>query len=222
MKLLLLLLLLLLFWSGRAAGKLQSKVKARPRKGTSELAASAVPNTAVEKVAGLASTVLDNMLPVESSGVENGRLTDHVSEPNMESAGTKEPGRNNGQALLSPPEILATVFCQKDSKGKSSFPAQNFVDSSAFMKCNVVATDFSSPNEAAVQVDNGRLELEVNLQAFFKLYNFFLANMFWNNLVSFRNQGHFLAWKLQVSCPQMSWSLLWPHHQMFNLFLLKP
>uniref|UniRef100_A0A3N7H7E4 SANT domain-containing protein n=1 Tax=Populus trichocarpa TaxID=3694 RepID=A0A3N7H7E4_POPTR len=28
------------------------------------------------------------------------------------------------------------------------------------MKCNVVATDFSSPNEAAVQVDNGRLELE--------------------------------------------------------------
>uniref|UniRef100_A0A2K1YMI2 SANT domain-containing protein n=1 Tax=Populus trichocarpa TaxID=3694 RepID=A0A2K1YMI2_POPTR len=100
------------------------------------------------------------MLPVESSGVENGRLTDHVSEPNMESAGTKEPGRNNGQALLSPPEILATVFCQKDSKGKSSFPAQNFVDSSAFMKCNVVATDFSSPNEAAVQVDNGRLELE--------------------------------------------------------------
>lgn len=146
--------------TGRAAGKLQSKVKARPRKGTSELAASAVPNTAVEKVAGLASTVLDNMLPVESSGVENGRLTDHVSEPNMESAGTKEPGRNNGQALLSPPEILATVFCQKDSKGKSSFPAQNFVDSSAFMKCNVVATDFSSPNEAAVQVDNGRLELE--------------------------------------------------------------
>ncbi|KAJ6980966.1 hypothetical protein NC653_024370 [Populus alba x Populus x berolinensis] len=146
--------------TGRAAGKLQSKVKARPRKGTSELAASAVPNTAVETVAGLASTVLDNVLPVESSGVENGRLTDHVGEPNMESSGTKEPGRNNGQALLSPPEILATVFCQKDSKGKSSSPAQNFVDSSAFMKCNVVAPDFSSPIEAAVQVDNGRLELE--------------------------------------------------------------
>ncbi|XP_011010994.1 PREDICTED: uncharacterized protein LOC105115711 isoform X2 [Populus euphratica] len=146
--------------TGRSAGKLQLKVKAWPRKGTSELAASAVPNTAVEKLAGLASTVLDNMLPVESCGVEHVRLTDHVGEPNMESAGTKEPGGNNGKALLSPPEILATVSCEKDSKGKSSFPTQKYVDFSAFMKCNVVATDFSSPNEAAVQVDSGRLELE--------------------------------------------------------------
>ncbi|KAJ6409571.1 hypothetical protein OIU84_009130 [Salix udensis] len=142
---------------GRAADKLQSKVKACPRKGTSELAASAVPITVVEKVAGLTSTVLDNTPPTESSGVENGRLTHLVCEPLMESAGTKEPGRNNSKALLSPPEILATVSCEKDPKGKSSFPVKNFVDSSASIKYDVVATDFVSSNEASVQVDNGRL-----------------------------------------------------------------
>ncbi|KAJ6719717.1 TRANSCRIPTION FACTOR TFIIIB COMPONENT B''-like protein [Salix purpurea] len=143
---------------GRAADKLQSKVKACPRKGTSELAASAVP--VVEKVAGLTSTVLDNTPPTESSGAENGRLTHLVCEPLMESAGTKEPGRNNSKALLSPPEMLATVSCEKDPKGKSSFPVKNFFDSSASIKYDVVATNFISSNEAAVQVDNGRLELE--------------------------------------------------------------
>ncbi|KAF9673368.1 hypothetical protein SADUNF_Sadunf10G0016700 [Salix dunnii] len=120
-----------------------------PRKGTSELAVSAVPNT-----------VLDSTLPTESSGAENGILTHLVCEPLMESAGTKEPGRNNSNALLSPPEMLATVSCEKDPKGKSSFPVNNFVDSSASMKCDVMVTDFASSNEAAVQVDNGRLELE--------------------------------------------------------------
>ncbi|KAG5238861.1 transcription factor TFIIIB component [Salix suchowensis] len=78
----------------------------------------------------------------------------------MESAGTKEPGRNNSKALLSPPEILAIVSCEKDPKGKSSFPVKNFVDSSASIKYDVVVTDFVSSNEASVQVDNGRLELE--------------------------------------------------------------
>ncbi|KAJ6431017.1 hypothetical protein OIU84_018510 [Salix udensis] len=53
-----------------------------------------------------------------------------------------------------------TVSCEKDPKGKSSFPVKNFVDSSASIKYDVVATDFVSSNEAAVQVDNGRLELE--------------------------------------------------------------
>ncbi|KAJ6385805.1 hypothetical protein OIU77_028889 [Salix suchowensis] len=41
-----------------------------------------------------------------------------------------------------------------------SFPVKNFVDSSASIKYDVVATDFVSSNEASVQVDNGRLELE--------------------------------------------------------------
>ncbi|KAJ6355944.1 hypothetical protein OIU78_004129 [Salix suchowensis] len=86
-----------------------------------------------------------------------GRAPDKLQS---KSAGTKEPGRNNSKAFLSPPEMLATVSCEKDPKGKSSFPVKNFVDSSASIKYDVVATDFVSSNEAAVQVDNGRLELE--------------------------------------------------------------
>ncbi|CAK7329662.1 unnamed protein product [Dovyalis caffra] len=143
--------------TGRAGGKFQPKAKAQPRKETSELVASAVLNTAVEKVAGLTSTVWDKMLPIESSGVEDGSLICPVDEPIMET--TKEPGRNNRE-VLSPPEILATVSGEKDTKGKSIFPMRNSVDSSAFMKHDVVATDSVSPNEAAVQFDNGRSELE--------------------------------------------------------------
>uniref|UniRef100_A0A2K2AZY5 Uncharacterized protein n=1 Tax=Populus trichocarpa TaxID=3694 RepID=A0A2K2AZY5_POPTR len=43
----------------------------------------------------------------------HGRLTNPASEPVIKSVRTKEEGRNNGEALLSPLQILATVSSEK-------------------------------------------------------------------------------------------------------------
>ena len=57
--------------------------------------------------------------------------------------------RNNGEALLSPLQILATVSSEKEPKvAVSSFPMKNSVNSLAFMRCHVVATDSASPSRA--------------------------------------------------------------------------
>ncbi|KAJ6897934.1 hypothetical protein NC652_024685 [Populus alba x Populus x berolinensis] len=90
--------------TGRAAGKLQSKVKARPRKGTSELAASAVPNTAVETESG--------------------------AFPGLETPGFLSP--DVMESVMAPPpnvQLVPSETINIDGCSVAAFPSDNIVDS---------------------------------------------------------------------------------------------
>lgn len=78
----------------------------------------------------------------------------------------------DGKTFLSLSETPATTTNEIDPEGKFSVRAQNSVNSSGSWACNVETLDPVTCDKTAVQIDNGRLELEVKICTFYKFQNF--------------------------------------------------